>query len=108
MKPWRLTPRAQDSLVDIALWTIQTFGPAQAEAYEAEVLDRCQAVAAGHALLRDCSVFVGEAGALSYARAGEHFLIVHEMADEIVIVDILHSRSDLPRRIAALHAMRQA
>ncbi|MEJ2035317.1 MAG: type II toxin-antitoxin system RelE/ParE family toxin [Maritimibacter sp.] len=50
MKPWRLTSHARNSLVDIALWTLDRFGPAQAEIYERELLERCEAVAEGRAV----------------------------------------------------------
>ncbi|EDP60936.1 hypothetical protein BAL199_00120 [alpha proteobacterium BAL199] len=33
-KPWRLTRQAERSLVEIARWTLETFGPRQAEAYD--------------------------------------------------------------------------
>lgn len=107
MKPWRLTPAAEESLVDIALWTIDTFGPAQADAYEEELIARCQAIADGRATSRDCSILVDDAGAaeLRFTRAGEHFVIFTESPEEVIIVEFLHSRSDLPSRIAAIEAM---
>lgn len=43
-RSFRLTRRAQDSLTDIARWTIDRFGARQAEIYEAELLDRCRAI----------------------------------------------------------------
>ena len=106
MKAWRLTPRAERSLVDIALWTLETFGPRQADIFETELLDRCAALAAGRAASRDCSNLLDredEIG-LRYARAGEHFLVFIDMTDELVIIDILHARCDLPARIAAIQA----
>jgi len=41
---FRLTRRAEASLVEIAEWTIATFGPKQADAYEAELFGRCLAI----------------------------------------------------------------
>lgn len=106
MKPWRLTPAAEESLVEIALWTINTFGPAQADAYEGELIARCQAIADGRATSRDCSILVDDdAKGLRFTRAGEHFVIFVEDPGAIVIVEFLHSRSDLPARIAALEAV---
>lgn len=108
MKSWRLTPRAEESLIEIALWTIETFGPVQADSYERELIDRCAAVADGRALSQECSILVGEARAvdLRFTRAGEHFAVFVDTGDEIVIVDFLHARSDLPARLKALQAMR--
>ena len=76
----------------------------EALAYEGELIARCQAIADGRATSRDCSILVDGAGAgLRFTRAGEHFVIVAE--DEVVIVEFLHYRSDLPTRIAAVEAM---
>lgn len=102
----RLTRRAEASLVEIAKWTIKQFGLKQAELYENEVLARCQAILSGQAHSRSCAVLVNEAADLRFARAGEHFLIFLDQPDEVIIVDILHSRSDLPRHVAALAALR--
>lgn len=102
----RLTRRAEASLVEIAKWTIEQFGLEQAELYENEVLTRCQAILNGQAHSRSCAVLVDEAADLRFARAGEHFLVFLDQPDEVIIVDILHSRSDLPRHVAALAALR--
>ncbi len=103
---FRLTRRAEDSLVEIARWTIEKFGLRQADIYEAELLSRCEAIVNGHAHSRSCSILVDDAADLRYLRAGEHFLVFLDRPDEIIIVDILHSRSDLPRHIAALSALK--
>ena len=102
----RLTRRAEASLVEIAKWTIEQFGLKQAELYENEVLTRCQAILNGQAHGRSCAVLIDEAADLRFARAGEHFLVFLDQPDEVIIVDILHSRSDLPRHVAALAALR--
>lgn len=47
MKPWRLTPQAEQSLVDIAAWTFDRFGEAQALAYRDGLIKRIGALAAG-------------------------------------------------------------
>ena len=101
-QPFRLTRRAEASLVDIALWTIETFGQHQADIYETELIARCEAIARGEVVSRSCSVLIDDASNLRFARAGEHFLVFLERSDEIIIVDILHSRSDLPHHISAL------
>ena len=102
----RLTRRAEASLVEIAKWTIEQFGVKQADLYEAELLTRCQAILNGQAHSRSCAVLVDDAADLRFARAGEHFLVVLDQPDEVIIVDILHTRSDLPRHVAALVALR--
>ena len=102
-RSFRLTRRAEASLVEIAHWTIQNFGPRQADLYEAEVIARCEAIAKGEAASRSCAVLVS--GAEDLLRAGEHFLVFLDRPDEVIVVDILHSRSDLPRHVAALSAL---
>lgn len=102
----RLTRRAEASLVEIAKWTIEQFGLKQADLFETELLTRCQAILNGQAHSRSCAVLVDGVADLRFARAGEHFLVFLDQPDEVIIVDILHSRSDLPRHVAALAALR--
>ena len=103
-KAWRLTEQAEESLVEIAEWTIDHFGVEQAEIYQAELIDRCAGIASGSIFTRDCSVLIGEpsGSGLRYARAGEHFVIFVEERDRVVIVDFLHGRSDLPRLVRSI------
>ncbi|MFK7943987.1 MAG: type II toxin-antitoxin system RelE/ParE family toxin [Paracoccaceae bacterium] len=103
-RSFRLTRRAEASLIDIAHWTIETFGQHQAEIYETELVARCEALARGEVASRSCAVLVDGAADLRFCRAGEHFLVFLEREDAVVIVDILHGRSDLPRHVAALAA----
>lgn len=104
-RSFRLTRHAEASLVEIARLTIETFGPRQAELYEAELLDRCDAIVQGRAYSRICAIPVDGAADLLFIRAGEHFLAFLDRPDEIIIVDILHARSDLTRHVAALKAL---
>lgn len=103
-KSWRLTRQAEASLVDIARWTLQTFGSGQAAAYEEDLLARCREIAAGAALSQDCRRLIDPdlPEDLRFTRCGQHFIVFVEDADSVVIVDVLHSRMDLPRKLAAL------
>ncbi|GHC39218.1 hypothetical protein GCM10007291_46140 [Gemmobacter nanjingensis] len=103
-KPWRLTTQAEASLIEIARWTIETFGPRQAAAYEDDLIATCRGIAAGTALSQDCRRLVDPdlAENLRFTRAGQHFVVFIEDADQVIIVDFLHSRADLPRRLANL------
>lgn len=105
-RSFRLTRRAEDSLIEIARWTIERFGLRQSGVYEAELLSRCEAIVGGKAHSRSCSILVDGAADLRYLRAGEHFLVFLERPEDVIIVDIVHSRSDLPRHIAALAGLR--
>lgn len=103
-RPWRLTRAAEAALTDIARWTADTFGPRQAAAYEDDLIATCQAIAAGTVLSHDCRRLIAPdlPDNLRFARAGQHFIVFLDTPDQVIIVDILHSRSDLPRRIADL------
>jgi len=104
-RAFRLTRRAEASLVDIAFWAIENFGQIQADSYQAELIERCEAIARGEAASRSCAVLIEGSNSLGYARAGEHFLVFSEFEDEVIIVDILHSRSDLPHHVSVLSAL---
>lgn len=103
-RSFRLTRRAENSLADIAEWTIRTFGIRQAELYETELIDRCEAITRNEAVSQSCAVLLPEAEDIRFARAGEHFIVFLETETEVIIVDFLHSRSDLPRHLEALNA----
>ena len=104
LKPWRLTRQAEASLVDIANWTVETFGPRQAAAYEEDLIACCAEIAAGVAVSQDCRRIIDPdlPEDLRFARCGQHFVIFVEDAEQVIIVDFLHARSDLPRRLASL------
>lgn len=103
-KAWRLTRQAEVSVAEIARWTFETFGPRQAAAYEEDLIARCVEIASGTALSRPCGHLadVSETEDLRYAHIGEHYVIFVEDEERVVIIDFLHARSDLPRRLAGL------
>jgi plasmid stabilization system protein ParE len=108
LKSWRLTRAAEASLIDIANWTVETFGPRQAAAYEEDLIAVCRDIAAGTAMSQDCRRLIDPnlPENLRFARAGQHFVIFIEDAEQVIIIDFLHGRSDLPRRLANLPAPR--
>ncbi len=103
-RPWALTLQAEAALRDIAIWTVQTFGPRQAEAYAHDLIEKCQTLAEGTAPSRDCRALVDPAlpENLRFARSGQHYVVFIDEPERIIVVDILHVRSDLPARLAAL------
>jgi len=103
-KPWRLTTRARRRLVDIAIWTHDTFGQAQAEFYEAALVAQCEAIAHGTAHTRPCRSAIDPQlpDDLYLTRAGSHVIVFTERDGQIVITDILHAHQDLARLIADL------
>lgn len=109
-KPWRLTRQAEASLVGIARWTLESFSPRQAAAYEDDLIARCDEIAAGTAPSQSCSLLadVETTEDLRFARAGQHFIVFVEDDQVVVITDFLHARSDLPRRLAGLSEPRRS
>lgn len=105
-KSWRLTRAAEASLIDIAAWTVETFGPRQAAAYEEDLIAVCRDIAAGIALSQDCRRIISPdlPEDLRFARAGQHFVVFVETAEQVIIIDFLHGRSDLQRRLESLSA----
>lgn len=103
-KSWRLTRQAEASLVDIALWTLENFGSRQSVAYEEDLIRRCIDIADGTAISQGCRQLIHPSlpEDLRFTRSGQHFVVYIEDSDRVIIVDFLHSRSDLPRKLAAL------
>lgn len=103
-RTWRLTRAAERSLIDIAIWTVETFGPRQAAAYEEDLIVVCRGIAAGTVQSQDCRRIIDAdlSEDLRFARAGQHFVVFVEDAEQVIIVDFLHSRSDLRRHLANL------
>jgi len=101
-RPWRLTRRAERHLTNIAIWTLERFGLRQAELYETEILERCEAIAQGRAHIRSCAQLVDGAESLNFARAGEHFIIFTETPEQIVIAAFLHASCNLPDHVGAI------
>lgn len=105
-RAWRLTRHAEAALNEIAHWTIGTFGERQAAFYEEALIERCRAIADRSAQTRSCAVLVGGpvGDRLRFARAGQHFVIYLDGEEEVVILDFLHGRSNLPARLSYLSA----
>jgi plasmid stabilization system protein ParE len=100
----RLTRAAQTSLINIALWTIETFGLKQADAYQADLLEACQAIAEGEAQARDCRSLIDPdlPEDLKFTRCGEHYIVFVSYPEQVTILDFIHVRTDLPARLASL------
>lgn len=103
-RPWRLTRQAETALLDIAIWTHETFGPRQAAAYEEDLITRCRDIASGTAQTQACRSLIDPdlPEDLRFARAGQHFVVFIEDEAQVTIIDFLHARADLPGRLAAI------
>ena len=103
-RPWRLTRQAEASLTEIARWTLEKFGPRHASAYELDLVERCTGIASGTVVSRSCRQLVDPnlPEDLRFCRCGGHFIIFVESADAVIVLDFVHARADLPRRLAGL------
>lgn len=110
IKPWRVTRQAEQSLLDIALWTVETFGSRQADAYEQDILAKMNDIASGVAHTQSCRILIDShiANDIRFTRVGGHYLIYLEQSDSLVLLDLLHQRADLPRHLARLSSPRQS
>ena len=106
MRPWRLTPRAEESLVDIFTWTIKNFGEYQALAYCDGLIARINKLAGNeppHA--RSCSVLMqGRKGAesLTYYHEGGHYIIMRGTDNLLEILEFFHQNTNLPYHLEKL------
>nr|WP_245218563.1 type II toxin-antitoxin system RelE/ParE family toxin [Rubellimicrobium aerolatum] len=97
----RVDPEVEASLVDIFAWTLDRFGPRQAEAYEADLIDAFGRIAEDALIGRSCRKVWGERmpERQMFARVGAHVVVWEEVAEEVVVVAVLHGAMDLPRRL---------
>lgn len=105
MKPIRFTRHAEGRLAAIAAWTVRRFGPAQADHYEAELLERVKALGQGALQGKNCAALAPDAlGAdrLRFVQVGAHYLIYSEGEQALTILDIVHGAQNLP---AILHRL---
>ncbi len=106
MKAIRLTIRARTRLEEIAGWTLDRFGPAQAEKYEKQLLARLKALASGHPPHgRSCSLLVpsrGDVADLKYLRESGHYIIFRDRRDALDIIDFIHGARNLENILASL------
>ena len=79
-RTWRLTQLAEDSIIEIADWTLTRFGPRQASAYEEDLIAVCREIAAGTAYSLACRQLIDPdlPEDLRFARAGQHFVVFIE------------------------------
>lgn len=103
-RSWRLTRAAETSLTNIAVWTFETFGLRQADAYETDLFEVCRVIAAGDVQARDCRSLIDPdlPEDLKFIRCGEHYIVFVSTPEQVTILDFIHVRTDLPARLASL------
>ena len=103
MTQFRLTRQAEQSLVEIARWTFETFGERQAINYQRDILDRCAKIATGAIPSQSCATLVQDSRAeLRFVRCGKHHIVFAEINGAVLIIDFIHMRADLPAKLASL------
>jgi toxin ParE1/3/4 len=106
VKPWRLTRRAESSLVEIFAWTLDRFGERQAIAYRDTLIERIDAIAAGQPPHpRPCGLLTGKnpgAKDLVYYREGGHYIVMRDSEEALIVLEFFHQATDLPRHLEAL------
>jgi plasmid stabilization system protein ParE len=106
VKPWRLTRRAEGSLVEIFAWTLDRFGERQAIACRDTLIERIDAIAAGQPPHpRPCGLLMGKnpgAKDLVYYREGGHYIVMRNSEEALIVLEFFHQATDLPRHLEAL------
>ena len=109
MKPWRLTRRAERSLVEIFAWTIEQFGEEQfgqrqAIAYRDALIERIELIAQGQPPHpRPCGPIAhASADDLVYYREGGHYITMRDAKDTLIVLEFFHQAIDLPRHLQTL------
>lgn len=99
----RLTRFAEASLFEIAAWTVENFGPRQAERYRETLLGRISELASGTLSGRSCRHLVPDLQTdLMFLRAGNHLVIYRSDQTVIDILDFLHAHSNLAVHVTRL------
>lgn len=108
MKRISFTEIAENSLFEIAIWTLEHFGNRQADAYQLELVEKCDGLARGDVTSQNCSLLIGPhvAADMRFARAGSHVIVFVESKDEIVVMDFVHQREDLAGKMRGLEPRR--
>jgi len=103
---WRLTRRAESSLVEIFAWTIERFGERQAIVYRDGLIERIELIAQGQPPHpRPCGQLMhGRASAddLVYHREGGHYIVMRDSDDALNLLEFFHQATDLPRHLQTL------
>ncbi len=98
MPGYELTTLAEEDLRDIARYTIDTWGIAQAKHYEALLSTRFQEIAQGDITPR---IFFKRRPDLLFTHCEHHYIFYWQPKDRVktLILAVLHERMDLMQRL---------
>jgi len=99
MRGYRLSSQAEQRLEEIIGWTIDHFGIDQATKYKDRLIGRLSSLAADefpHG--RPCNILISgkrNVSDMEYYREGRHYIIYHNAAAGLYVLDFVHSSRDL-------------
>ncbi len=97
MPEYRLTPDAEDDLLQIAAYTIETWGPGQADRYEAALVQCFGAICRGDAHSR---LPIPRRPEIRVTRCRHHYVFSFHADDAPpLIIAVLHENMDLVTRL---------
>ncbi len=97
MKGYRLAPAAAQDLLEIAAYTIRTWGNEQAERYERALVDHFMALARGDVPTK---APIRGRPELIVSRCEHHYVFaVLQEGDSLLILAVLHEKMDLMTRL---------
>lgn len=96
MTGYVFAPAADADLVDIWLYTVETWNRDQADRYTTRIVDTCRLIAAGQ--VRGKAIAETDGNHFK-ASVGSHFVVYRRDAELIVVVRILHQRMDIQSHI---------
>lgn len=106
MRVYRLSPQAEQSLVEIITWTIDHFGVNQARRYKNQLIKRLSSLANNEAPHgRPCNILLSNQRSiidLEYYREGRHYIIFRNSSKGIFVLDFIHSSRNLEQIIQEL------
>ncbi len=93
----RILPQAKKSLSDIAAWTVERFGEAQAIHYGAAFRSRFRRIADKQAASKPLVHVTGleRHRGVEIARSGSHYILFAFKDGDLFILDVIHTKRNL-------------
>ena len=95
MASYAFTRSAKEDLLDIWLYTQETWGEAQADRYQDDLHGCCEQIAAGTVHAKPVPTIDG----VKSHHCRHHYLFFVEQRETIVVIAVLHERMDLIERL---------
>lgn len=94
--PYKLTPEAENDLIEIYVFGFQNFGETQAEKYFSDFEDCFQLISKTPLICRERTEF---SPPVRIHHHGRHLVIYLIQDDQILIVRILHDSMDIQQKL---------